>query len=309
MTTGIDFGFYPEPLDFTVGDITVATLDGLEQKVEQVTKSGLVERGWRYAPPAASKDFMSGLVRTLPYNGRVFGLPQSHSIRHTTATDPEHLRFLVWMLGFIQGIRLSDTEAGFLDATPIRPGTLHDIVWLGKSDQRALAIADAFWRQHATNPRIAKGVMGIVHSLFLSQTPTLLDFEEFTYLYVALDGCHFVWSTINGPSKAYVTHKQRIASLCAAFKCPVPAWADAQAGTVATKRNETLHEGLFFDEPLGYAIYGGAPRASGAGSNQNTLLEMQCLVCRLLCGIVGFDDASYLSSPVDTRQRHGVRLT
>jgi hypothetical protein len=27
-------------------------------------------------------------------------------------------------------MRLTDTEAGFLDATPINPGALHDIVWV-----------------------------------------------------------------------------------------------------------------------------------------------------------------------------------
>ncbi len=304
----VQFGFYPEQLDFNVGDLSVSTLDGLKQKVDEVMQSGLVERDWCYAPPAASKDFMSGKVRTLPYNGRIFGLPQTHALRHANASGPDHLRFLVWMLGFIEGIRLSDTEAGFLDATPVRPGKLHDIVWLGDSDRRALSISDDFWRRHATNPRIAKGVMGIVHSLFLSQTPTLLDFEEFTYLYIALDGCYFVWSVINGKSKGYVPHRQRIAGLCAAFHCPVPAWADAQSGTVAAQRNETLHEGLFFDEPLGYTIYGGSARAATSSPYPNTLLHMRCLVCRLICGIVGFNDASYISSPIDTRQQHGVRL-
>lgn len=308
MAMQLQFGFYPRALDFKVGDVSVATLGGMDDAVRCVTESGHVERGWCYAPSARSKDFMSGAVRTLPYSERVFGLPQTHVLEHTTAPDAEHLSFLVWVLGFILGVRLTETEAGFLDATPIEPGALHDIVWTGRSEQKALEIADRFWRSHAANPRITKGVTGIIHSLFLSQTPTYLCFEEFIYLYTALDACHFVHSLTTGQNPRDGGHAKRITNLCGAFNCPIPAWADIQSGTIAKHRNETLHEGLFFDEPLGFRIFGGAPPSNAPAAYGNALLEMRVLVCRFVCAILGFNDASYITSPVNTRHKFGVRL-
>lgn len=305
MTVGCKFGYFPEPLDFTVGDVTVSTLDDFDESVRAVNECEQIERDWLYAPEARSKDFMSGVVRALPYSARVFGLPETHRIDRASTRDIEHVRFLVWVLGFIHGMRLTDTEAGFLDATPIKPGKLNDIVWLGKSDQKALGLTDSFWLRHASNPRISKAVMGIIHSLFLSQTPTHLCFEEFIYLYTAVDGCHYAHSLITGQNPRSGKHSERISNLCAAFNCPIPTWADSQTGTIAMHRNETLHEGLFFDEPLGFRVIGAT---SPSGSHQDILLEMEGLVCRFLCAMLGFNDPDYITSPVHTRQQFGLKL-
>jgi len=305
MVISLDFGYCPNRLDFTVGDVTISTLANIDESVKDVNECDQIERDWIYAPEAESKDFLSGVVRMLPYSDRVFGLPKTHRIDHASASDIEQVRFLVWVLGFIQGMRLADTEAGFLDATPIKPGKLHDIVWLGKSDQTALGLADSFWLRHMGRPRISKAIVGIIHSLFLSQTPTHLCFEEFIYLYTALDGCHYVHGLITGQDPRSGRHSERIANLCAAFNCLVPTWADSRTGTIAKHRNETLHEGLFFDEPLGFRAFGGT---SPSGSHRNILLEMRGLVCRFLCAMLGFNDPDYITSRVDLRQQTGLRL-
>jgi hypothetical protein len=74
---------------------------------------------------------------------------------------------------------------------------------------------------------------------------------------------------------------------------------------VAT-RNETLHEGLFFDEPLGFRTFV-SPVAQGV-PNCDELMEMRALVCRVICALMGFNDASYITSRLDTRQLFLVRL-
>lgn len=91
MAMQIQFSFYPQTLDFNVGDVSVATFEGLDDAVRGVTESGHVERGWCYASSARSKNFMSCTIRTLPYSARVFGLPETHVLEHATATDAEHL--------------------------------------------------------------------------------------------------------------------------------------------------------------------------------------------------------------------------
>ncbi len=303
----IEFGYYPKLVEGQVDDIQVSTLPDHQQVVSDVLAADEVEGRWFYAPRESSKNIMSGRVSEHPYSARVFALPKTHSLEHANADSEEHLSFLMWVLGFIVGMRLTETEAGFLDATPIEPGELHDMALLGPDvELRALGHAERFWQAESAKPRVAKGVTAIIHSFFLAQYPKALGFERFTYLYVALDGCHFVHSLVNGKDPKKGTHRQRIKEICNAFGIVVPKWAGSQeSGNIVDKRNETLHEGLFFDEPLGFSVYGGHNRASRQG---NTILEMQNLVSRLLCGLLGLPDQSYIQSPVNDRQQHGMTL-
>ena len=66
-------------------------------------------------------------------------------------------------------------------------------------------------------------------------------------------------------------------------------------------RNPTLHEGLFMGEPLGFALH-------GIGTNQNLLLEMEALICRLLVALVGAASTDYVQTPINTRGRYLLEL-
>jgi hypothetical protein len=195
---------------------------------------------------------------------------------------------------------------GFLDATPIKPGVLHDVVWSRGSEPKALAVAEAYWQQYATTYRATKGLIGVVHCAFLSQMPRLLDFERFIYLYTAFDGCHAIRCAKKGLNAKSGGHRERIDKLCLEVGRTTPDWADPNSNKIVPERNDTLHEGLFFDEPWGFQVYGG--NANAGAPRRNILLEMRCLLCRLIFGIVGFNDPVYIQSPVDTRQQHGVKL-
>lgn len=303
--TAANFGYCPKPLDWTHGNISVTTLPDLVQTVEAVASSLGVEGEWIYAPPARTRDIFSDATTEQPYSTRVFGLPQTHTIEHATG-DEERLNFLVWCLSFLLGIRLTTTEAGFLDATPIKCGKLNEIVWCGRdSVAKALDCADRFWIANVDRPRVTKALTGIIHSYFLAQNPTALGFERFTYLYVALEGCHFVYRTSLGQNPRSGTHSDRIAALCSAFNRQVPAWADPSARTVVDRRNETLHEGLFFDEPLGFAGFGGSRHQPPIGHVPS---QMEALVARLLVALLDIPASAYIQSPVNTRQRHGLTL-
>ena len=109
-----EFGFYPDPLQI-------------------------------YAPPQQVRHSPSGEVRERPYTTRVFGLPKTHRIEHAAATNEEHLAFHLWALSFFVGMRLTATEAGFLDATPVKPGELVDFVLLRSSLACAVKLAEIFW--------------------------------------------------------------------------------------------------------------------------------------------------------------------
>ena len=71
-------------------------------------------------------------------------------------------------------------------------------------------------------------------------------------------------------------------------------------------RNDTLHEALFFEEPLGFALYGGNDPKERAG---HVPLQMEALACRLLVALLGKPDVAYVKSSVDTRQMHHLDLS
>jgi hypothetical protein len=88
--------------------------------------------------------------------------------------------------------------------------------------------------------------------------------------------------------------------MCGLFNVPVPAWADTSTSPspVSVIRNATMHESLFMDAPLGFALH-------RVGTNQNLTLEMQAMTCRFLVALIGDPGADYVRSPVTTRQMEG----
>ena len=110
----------------------------------------------------------------------MFGLSKTHLIEHTAATGEEHLDFHLWALSFFMGMRLTATEAGFLDATPLKAGNLVDFVLQGSSLTLAVELADDFWRTNHHDPRRARLFAGAVHALFLAQNPRSPQFERIT---------------------------------------------------------------------------------------------------------------------------------
>lgn len=292
----VEFGWCPDPLDFAIGDITVATLTNLDTRVAGVRENGGVYGDWIYAPLQKVKVMGRGL-QDRPYASRIFGLPKTHSLSHAAADGPEHLEFLVWALSFFIGMRLTTTEVGFLDATPIRKRALVDFVLSPREYGRALAYADAFWHFNKACPVSARRWIAAVHALFIAHYPQALQFERFIYLYSALDACFALAKDSYSVPKGGILHDRRVSWMCGLFKMPVPAWADTSTGRspVSVIRNATLHESLFMDAPLGFALH-------GVGTNQNLTLEMQAMVCRFLVALIGDPGADYVRSPVTTHQ-------
>ena len=58
-------------------------------------------------------------------------------------------------------------------------------------------------------------------------------------------------------------------------------------------RNATIHEALYMEEPLGFALH-------GMGGNSNLTLEMEALVCRLLIALLGAHAPAQHRSAVPT---------
>ena len=284
------FGCCPEPLTIDAHGILVRPLPDLAETVAAMRGSDGIEADWIYAPPQGVQDFISGEVRLRPFPSRIFGLPQTHELEHPAPDDDDHLDFHLWVLSFFTGMRLTATEAGFLDATPLKPGKLVDFVMLGERS-KAVDLAEGFWTANRGVKLRSRLVAAAIHALFIAQNPCHLQFERFLYLYTALDACYALAASLNPPPRR-PSHAERIAWVCRQFGMTVPAWARPVASSgveVATIRNATLHEALFMGEPLGFALH-------GVGTNHNLPLEMEALVCRLLVALLGAPNADCPSS-------------
>lgn len=298
----LEFGYHPGPLQLQAGPVTVEPLPTFADAIAELESSEGVVKDWIYAPPQQVRDF-GGVVKTLPYPSRVFGLPKTHVIEHAAADSADQLTFHVWALSFFTGMRLTATEAGFVDATPLKPGMLVDFALRGKSLLRAVELAEAFWAVNRSEPKRTRLFAAAVHALFLGQNPRHLQFEKFMLLYMAFDAC-FALAKSMQPTKAQVTHRKRVSWMCSLFGMATPAWANsatAAGPAVATLRNATVHEALFMDEPLGFGLH-------GVGTGQNLTLEMQALICRFLVALLGGDRADYVQSHINSRQRIGLDL-
>lgn len=307
MTSTCTFGYYPVSIEVETERFAIETLPDHSGVVGDVVSDPYVHKSWIYAPRQKISQFGTGNVRLMPYSARIFSLPKTHRLTVHNLNDPGSLDFLIWVLSFFAGMRLTSTEAGFLDATPIKPGLLVDFIL------RRCTLADAgelgleYLESVRHDPLARKRLAAAIHALFLAQYPRHLPFETFQYLYMSLDACYSLVAAKESP-KPKVPHAKRIQWMCEKFALPIPAWALASAqgaSSLSSIRNETFHEGLFFEEPIGFTIYGGSQRASNA---DNVTLQMQALVCRLLVCILGRPNTSYVRSAVDTRMNYSLDL-
>ena len=298
-----EFGFYPEVWEVDSGAVGIRPLPELVKVVEEVLSSPQVDGGWIYVPPQRTRDFISGRTRERPFSARAFGLPKTHTLERAKATGDDHVVFLLWALSFFLGMRLTAAKAGFLDATPVRPGELVDFVLCGRSIERAIELADEFWMANRGEPRNAQRFAAAVHALFLGQYPRALQFEKFIHLYTAIDACYALTRAVRSAKERH-GHAERIGWMCGELDVATPPWASTGGGggsVVSAIRNDALHEALFMNEPLGFAVHGG-------GTGENITLEMEALVCRLLVALIGGKAGSYLASPVNGRQQYGLCL-
>ncbi|MAF58144.1 hypothetical protein [Ponticaulis sp.] len=302
----VQFGFYPLSINLSEGPICISDLSDFETTVADF-QSEIDEKfeGWVYAPLQLRRNFVSGEVIQLPYSARVFRLPKTHKIEHAKAEGIDHLEFHVWCLSFFLGMRLTTKEAGFVDATPYLPHKLNDFVLSNSTLAHAVQVSEEFWKKYKSDVRMPKRLAGAVHALFLSQYPQNLSYERFMYLYTAIDACFAMVLTLFPLSGRRPTHAARIEWMCQQFDIDVPSWASMDSGAteISMVRNDTFHEALFFDEPLGFSTYDNA-----RSSARHVELEMEALVCRLIVAILGRPKSRYVHSPLNTRQRYRLEL-
>ncbi|EPG7577993.1 hypothetical protein M0K77_002397 [Providencia rettgeri] len=211
------FGFYPKYLDIKTNFFSVITIPEYESVISDIKAHPNVDKDWFYAGPQEVSD-LYGNVSTKPYSGRVFSMPKTHILKLNGAFSQKDLNFVIWCLSFFTGMRLTTTQAGFLDATPIKPGTLVDFCVSDSSEQNAIQVALNYLRKENHHHLECTRIAAVIHALFLAQRPQNLNYEKFQYLYMSLDGCvknlkcspHFglMVKTVLPPSEMIISMKQ-----------------------------------------------------------------------------------------------------
>lgn len=297
-----EFGFYPDPIEIDTKLIKIRPLPEHETIVRQVLACERVHDGWIYAPMQGAQTLGSDHIIERPYSARVFDLPKTHIVEHISDDNDEHLDFLLWVLSFFLGIRLTTKENAYLDATPVELGRLVDFQLVEDGRVQVVELAEAFWMASNGHSKAANQFIAAIHALFLGQNLRGLQFERFIYLYTAIDACYALAKSLKRRKKDY-RHADRIAWMCCEFGLQLPDWANQAVGggkKVSAIRNDALHEALFMDAPFGFALH-------GEGTHVNITHEMHALVCRLLVALIG-GDAKYVGTPVNSMQRIRLKL-
>ena len=139
------FGYYPNRFEYTGAKIKIATLPDLDKIKAEVMSWSSVDKDWAYGPPVQQVNlFNPDDVQVLPYPSRIFGLPMTHRIEHPDG-DLHRLWYLVWIFGFIAGMRMAPQNPGFIDCAPLKPGTLTDFYGGKRELEIGLECADALW--------------------------------------------------------------------------------------------------------------------------------------------------------------------
>lgn len=296
-----DFGYLPEELSLCGKDWTLTTLPDLPGRIAWANNGEHVRQGWFYPGNQQWGTVGSSAITTDPFTHRVFGLPKTHQFDLRSSDDPEQVRFLIWVLSFFAGMRLTTLPKGFLDATPVNRGTLVDFHFLG-SLERAIEIGRSFWQDNASRTDQTKGMIAAINALFLAQYPKHMEFEEFTWLSSALDACFAILGLRTKPPKG-LGHSKRISWMCDQLGILVPEWAsvaaDQSSSIIAGLRNGLVHEALYASEPSGFA----ALRQNGP----NFPLQMKNLVCRILAVILGVTDQNYLNASLTSFSRFALQ--
>ncbi len=300
----LDFGYLPLRINAQGERWSISTLPGLDDVVSAISDSTNVQRGWFYPGSRLRTLAGSDTISTDPFPARLFNLPKTHVIDCPRAASVDQANFIIWVLSFFFGIRLTSTQNGFLDSATTSIGSLVDFIFRG-SVESAVTLAESFWSGNVHDPAQAKRFAAAVHALFMAQGPQLLQFERFIYHYTALDACFALLWNGKGCIGSKPTHAKRTAWMCIQTGVPVPSWATVGSDgstEVSGLRNDAMHEALFSGEPFGFALIENS-------FERNLPLEMKNLTCRLLAAIIGVPDRGYIEMPTDIYSHHGMHIS
>jgi hypothetical protein len=303
------FGFYPYASSFSAGKIRIEPISNITEVVRALTSSRRINNDWFY-PPLIRDRLAVGLISPIKpkippqiYTRR-YELPTTHVLRHSGTSSIERVNFLILCTGLLLGMRLLPEGWGHFSKTPVEKYKLIDLIVSDREVERCLLLFDEFWLHHTSGVR--RMMFNAINIFQLAQSYEQ-KYEEVIFQYVALDSvyrlfveCGYISETTAKGKRRQILHSERPSLICKKLRIRLPQWAKKKRGKNANAlselRNDLFHQGMIDNKPVGF----------GSARSLGIVLSIKALNCRALLYLLGLRDP-YISSPLTTRQMHGLR--
>jgi len=294
------FGWIEKPWSYKTPEFEVFPADDFARAVAEVTERGIASSDWIYPPIVERAD------QHIAGPDVMFMLRSTHYLKiHPNLDRPNMADFLVMVLGFFLGLKLSPAGMGHLHRTPRRTGYLVNFTDLGRDLERAMRRVIAFFHAHEPNPEALSLASAAFHWYLTSQS-YYHAFEIFTFQYSVLDNVHRLTELLGPTYRAYQIklHNQRPVSLSTFYNIPLPlefqdtSTSSPNAKRLADVRNSLVHEARWLQQPLGYAV---------DDKSWNLLKNLEHFNSQLLLGVMGVE-CKFRSALYD-RNTHALDVT
>lgn len=242
------------------------------------------DNGWCYSPSV---------------RGRTFG--QEPNCTMSGVKSEDHGRFMVQCLSFLYGQKLFTLPCEYVDSVRLKRNDLGLFI-TNKNIENGLIYCNELWNKHSDDDKtkfstLLKRVFGIIHLLFMSISKKSLQFEQFIYIYMALDACfkHFFDVGLIPENGKEVSHGQRLKIISELIGIGFS--QSITEDHFRHTRNEVFHEGLYLGEPLGYPTK----------DKEKNLLFAQNFLIRVIFVVLGIKATGFLET-VDTYQVTDVTI-
>jgi hypothetical protein len=231
------FGWLEKPVSLKSTQFSIAPVKNFDEAAQAISEHPSRD-AWLEMP--------SGCVR--------FELPPTHYIEVDSNTNDDLAILLISVFGFLHGLNFKPCGAGHLHRTPRHPTTLVEFSPSPEDAEKVLKKVLEFYGAHGSKPKVMPMMIAALHWYLTSQSYDH-HFEQFAWQYTVLENLHKLARIID--------HKfsdGRIAALARHYKVNLHiAFSDADIPQRNTKalvecRNQLIHEALWCDQPIGYAV-------------------------------------------------------
>lgn len=198
----------------------------------------------------------------------------------------EHINFTVICLSIALGVKLVSQEYSYVDSTNIKPLHLGFVEMSPLEYQYFVDNAFNFYLKHHTdNLKKVNVITNTIYLLFRAETGYNFLYEDFYWLYTAIDCCYKYYK--NRSSK----NKETLQYLCKKADINIDQY-DELISYISDIRNELVHEGTFLGSCFGYQI---SENKKNEYISRGTKNFLQHLLIRSVFKMLNLDVSGFLS--------------
>ncbi len=241
------FGFLNQYISFCFENVEIYPKDDFKESA--ITINSIINKDGFFYPPHINRveypinDFSKGkIIPNTERPAELYRLPASHIIKIKTSDRLEFMRsndagFIIHFLGYLYGTRLQFSDWFFEGKVPVN--THHSFFASPKIANQVLSKAYKFW---LTLDDTLRRIFTNILFMHIKAKCYEWDWEKFTIEYMVFDALFKISKSLNDSFFKYITHKQRLMSMCEFYSISYKATTLEQ---IVKLRNELFHETLW----------------------------------------------------------------